>query len=97
MNSKIEIGQTHYNTLLKAHARLFELTGTMATLRLPVEAVSGIVEGLTAITQEVGDLKDSVEVVASGRGQHLKKTLVDDPRTSEQIADDLAAGIEVIQ
>tara|TARA_R110002020_G_scaffold127896_5_gene286774 strand:+ start:1625 stop:1921 length:297 start_codon:yes stop_codon:yes gene_type:complete len=98
MTSKI--GRTNFNKLQKAHMKLFELTGTMATLGLPYNEVSGIVEGLTAVVQDVAELVDAVEVVDSGRGRPRANGTsppVDDPRTPEQRAADEADGITVVQ
>ncbi len=95
-----KIGRTNFNKLQKVHAKLFELTGTMATLGLQYNDVSGIVEGLTAIVQDVAELVDAVEVVDSGRGRPKSNGAIppeDDPRTPEQRAADEADGITVVQ
>jgi hypothetical protein len=99
---KIEMAPSNHTKVVKARELLIRVTGLLASSTLDFEHISGLLDGVQGLTQSVTDLLANIEVVKSGKGRPRKdngndigEALEDDPRSPEEIADDIAMMGEV--
>lgn len=91
MQKSIVLSPSNYNKLTKARGRLQAALGEIAGSGMDYEHVSGMLDGLTGLIQELSGIVDQVEVKA---GRVRATPDANDPRTPEEIAEDAALAAE---